>query len=114
MRFEMLARVVAVLLVMTPSASLFAAAQNFDFDSDVKVDQPLTHSDVSPDYVTLETSVPMTGADLFEYFRTVSPNSKFSDFLAANPKLGPLKRTSPVDAGTRFFIPRPQGADKGE
>jgi hypothetical protein len=114
MRIEMLARAVAVWLVMTPSAPLFANAQNFDFDSDVKLVQPKIPSDVSPDYVTLETAVPMTGTDLFEYFRAASPNSKFSDFLAANPKLGTLNRTSQVDAGTHFFVPRPQAAETVE
>lgn len=84
-----------------------ANAELLKFSGDIKIIPPQHMNAAAAQYVFLETTVPLKAADLFEYFKTVSPESTFSEFLAANPNLGTIEHQSPIDAGTVFVIPRP-------
>lgn len=100
----------AMALAMAPSA----IAQTLKWGSDIKIVKPQKALLSDPDYITLETVVPLKGIDLFDYFLATTPNATFADFLKANPALGTIKRDSPIDAGTEFVVTRPEAIKSGE
>lgn len=108
MRIQQITVLIAALIAMALSVQPTVSAQQLRFSGDIKIVPPQRLDEATQNYITLETLVAMTGGDLFVYFRIVSPGSNFADFLAANPNLGGIDMTSPVDAGTIFVIPRPK------
>lgn len=109
-----LALVFAAVIATVLGVSSPAFAQEFDFDSDIKVVDPHRFDSKSAKYVAMQTLTPLNGQDLFEYFHTIEPRSRFSDFLAANPDLGAINPVSTIDIGTVFYIPRPDETETGD
>lgn len=101
--------VVTMLGVSTP-----ASAQDYDFDSAIKVVEIHHYDAKAAKFMAMQTLSPLNGQDLFEYFHTIDPKSRFSDFLAANPELGAINPVSTIDIGTVFYIPRPDETETGD
>lgn len=99
--------ITAAILATSMSVVSPVVAQDFDFDSDVKLISSTETATPLPDYLVFATEVPLTGKDLLDYYRAAAPEASFADFLKANPGLQAVSLSSRLREGTIFVVPRP-------